>query len=103
MFDVTTDLNEFFVLNILVGECDEISRNYPTLMRTVELTQTNPVNINREIIILLFSTLKLHENYEIRLFLSDGAQYGVKYWRNCLAIQICYIVYGKPKSKVIES
>jgi hypothetical protein len=54
IFDETTDFMKRYILNILIGKCDPIKYSKPILIKTIELTKTNSININSEIIFLLF-------------------------------------------------
>lgn len=79
MFDETTDSTGRYILHLLFGACDGEKRDNPILVKTVELSKTNSLNIYREIINFLAEFYKGTIQYEkIRLLLSDAAPYAVK-------------------------
>lgn len=78
MFDETTDSVGRYMLNILIGKLSDKSRMKPKLMKTIELSKTNSVNINTSILDLLTTIYGTLEKAKLTLLLSDAAPYAVK-------------------------
>ncbi|KAG0422638.1 hypothetical protein DMUE_6193, partial [Dictyocoela muelleri] len=79
MFDETTDSNGKYIINILGGLCNSVTRERAYLIKTVEIVKINSITISQEIInimIELYDGDIVFEN--LRLILSDGAPYAVK-------------------------
>lgn len=79
LFDETTDACGRYILNILIRECSRTMASQSYLVKSVELTNTNSININQEILSILNMLYKNDIIYSnLILLISDAAPYAVK-------------------------
>jgi hypothetical protein len=80
MFDETTDSQGRAVLNILIGECSELERKSPVLVKCVEIKKTDSLNVNLSIIEVLNILYEKDTSKYLNLclLLSDRATYAIK-------------------------